>query len=61
MDAILSMILRLLLILVFIASIAFGIYECIKGEVINGLLVFILSPLAFFLLITIGEGLEKGG
>ena len=51
----------LLLILVGIASIVFGIYEFIKGEVTNGLLAFIFSLLAYIalLVIKIGEGLEK--
>ena len=55
----LGVILPLLLILVFIVSIAFGIYELINGEIINGLLVFILGPLAYLLVMTLGKGLEK--
>lgn len=59
MDGKLDVTLLLFFILIGIASIAFGIYEFIKGEVTNGLLAFILSLLAFILLIKIGEGLEK--
>ncbi len=49
----LGTILQLLLILISIASIIFGICECIKGELINGLMAFSLVPFSLWFLLII--------
>ena len=52
-------VLILLYVLGGIVSIAFGVYEFIKGEVTGGLLSFILSLLSFILTAKLVKGLEK--
>ncbi len=49
----LSTVLQLLLILISIGSIVFGIRECIKGELISGLMVFSLVPFSLWFLLMI--------